>query len=223
MPKREEKSSFEKEIKSLGIWLIVFGVIHIIASGFLSFFWGFVLIGFGIFSITSKKPIVLLIFGVLILVAGLSNLSSILYIGEEGISSLWFIFGGFQIYWGIKEIIRYNKIVKSHLKKGQKVLMVFGIISLVIIIYLGLSFLEGFFYGLTSGVKPTTLTPLVQNINESLTCDEGYVLGWDSYCYPACGGSTHYCSDENSYCYNNQCILCPEGYSLATDELCYPD
>lgn len=106
----------KKEIKNLGIWLIIFGAIHIFASGLLSFYWGFILIILGIFSLISKKLIVFLLFGIVITVAGLLNLFSSLIetlLIEEGLLNyFWLIFGGFQIYWGITTIIRYSKIKK---------------------------------------------------------------------------------------------------------------
>ncbi|MEX2016974.1 MAG: hypothetical protein WD876_00690, partial [Candidatus Pacearchaeota archaeon] len=93
MKKPTNKHNLEREIKSLSFWLIIIGVIHILAAGFLSFYWGFVLIGFGIFSLIYKKPVVFLIFGILIIIAGLSNLSSSLleisYYSGSGFSYFW--------------------------------------------------------------------------------------------------------------------------------------
>ncbi len=133
MSKKEIK--LKQEIKSLGWVLILFGVVHIIASEFLSFFWGFVLIAFGIFSLISKKQVVLLIFGILILVAGLSNIfNSVisLYLEEGGFSYFWLIFGGAQIWWGTTEIIKYNKLKKVLKIKKKKVKKDYSIASLVL-------------------------------------------------------------------------------------------
>ena len=117
------KKHIEQEIRSLGIGLLIIGIVHIIASGLFSFYWGFILIFFGIFSIFYKKIAVYLIFGILILLAGLSNLvgglfSNVLF-GEGFGGYFWFIFGGFQIYWGASEIIKYTKI-KSMLESRKR-------------------------------------------------------------------------------------------------------
>ena len=117
MKKPTNKHNLEREIKSLSFWMIAIGIIHIVAAGFLSFFWGFVLIAFGIFSLISKRIIVFLIFGILILIAGLSNLSNslleIAYYSGSGFSYFWVVFGGFQIWWGVNEIIKYGNIRKG--------------------------------------------------------------------------------------------------------------
>ena len=106
--------ALEKEIKSLGFWLIILGIVHILASGIFSFYWGFILILFGIFSFVYKKLIVFLIFGIVIGIAGLSNISSALIgnllLGEGLVNYFWLLFGGFQIYWGITTVIKYSKI-----------------------------------------------------------------------------------------------------------------
>jgi hypothetical protein len=121
---KAELINLKSEIKSLGWLLIVFGIIHILASEYLSFFWGFLLIGFGIYSIFSQKVVVLLIFGILILIAGVSNLFSsvvMFYLGEElNLDYFWIIFGGLQIWWGIVEIKKYGEIKKKFKVRRRK-------------------------------------------------------------------------------------------------------
>jgi hypothetical protein len=41
-------------------------------------------------------------------------------------------------------------------------------------------------------------------------CPDGYILGSDQLCHPACGGA-HYCTG-NSICINGECMGCSEGY-----------
>jgi hypothetical protein len=82
------------------------------------------LIGFGIYSIFSQKVVVLLIFGILILIAGVSNLFSsvvMFYLGEElNLDYFWIIFGGLQIWWGIVEIKKYGEIKKKFKVRRRK-------------------------------------------------------------------------------------------------------
>ena len=105
------------EIRNLGIVLIVIGVIHFIASAFLSFTWGIILIGFGLFCVITRKEVSYLIFGILLAVIGLSNIVNSLFVAlfiqESVIDYLWLILGGVQIYWGVITIIKYDKVRKS--------------------------------------------------------------------------------------------------------------
>lgn len=50
-------------------------------------------------------------------------------------------------------------------------------------------------------------------------CEDGYVLGNDQLCYPACGGS-QYCTGD-SVCINGECRSCSEGYILGEDLKCH--
>ncbi len=61
------------------------------------------------------------------------------------------------------------------------------------------------------------------NINgEDSRCDNGYILGKDDYCHPACGSKITYCPDINSICYKNSCTSnCKdEGKELFKDGTC---
>jgi hypothetical protein len=50
-------------------------------------------------------------------------------------------------------------------------------------------------------------------------CEDGYVLGSDQLCHPACGGGK-YCIG-NSICVDGECRSCSEGYILGEDLKCY--
>ncbi len=107
----------EKEIRNLGIIVIVLGIIHFFATGVLSSTWGVVLVIFGVICILSRKLICFLILGIFLAVIGLVNIVNsliiIFIIGEGLLNYLWLIFGGFQIYWGITTIIKYTKLNKT--------------------------------------------------------------------------------------------------------------
>lgn len=87
--------------------MIALGVIHIILSGFLSAIWGYFLILAGIFSLIYRRKAIVMLVGIMLVLVGLLNITdSIIY----RINVLWFLLGGFQIYWGIQEMIKYTKI-----------------------------------------------------------------------------------------------------------------
>lgn len=101
------KFDINQYCKTSGIIMIALGVIHIMLSGFLSSIWGYFLILAGIFSLIYRRKAIVMLVGIMLIFVGLLNITdSIIY----GINFLWFILGGFQIYWGIQEIIKYTKI-----------------------------------------------------------------------------------------------------------------
>jgi uncharacterized membrane protein HdeD (DUF308 family) len=92
----------KKEVKNSGIILIVLGFLHFLLTGLLDPLWGVVLIIVGIISLIYRSRNMLLVFGILLILVGILNIFS--SISSIETSSFWFIFAGFQIYWGIKEI-----------------------------------------------------------------------------------------------------------------------
>ena len=50
-------------------------------------------------------------------------------------------------------------------------------------------------------------------------CPDGYVLGSDQLCHPACGGS-QYCTGD-SICIDGECKGCSEGYIIGEDLKCH--
>ena len=124
MKKEKEKIDLNKEVRNVGIALIVFGVIHFVLSQFLDFTWGFVLIVVGIISLFYRSRKMLLTFGILLIVVGVLNLSTYAIALEE-VSGFWGIFGIIQIIWGIQEINRFRRTkenpkyeTKEKIKKG---------------------------------------------------------------------------------------------------------
>jgi hypothetical protein len=65
--------------------------------------------------------------------------------------------------------------------------------------------------------NPKELQDYVDKIKHP--CSDGYILGTDNLCYPACGGNA-YCTG-NSVCINGECRGCAPGYYLGTDFRCY--
>jgi len=121
---KQEKIDLDKEVRNIGIALIVLGVIHFILSQFLDFTWGFVLIAVGIIALFYRSRKMLLTFGILLIVVGVLNISTYAIALEE-VSGFWGIFGIIQIVWGIQEINRFRRTkenpkyeTKEKIKKG---------------------------------------------------------------------------------------------------------
>ncbi len=98
------RESLQGELRKWGIALIVLGVIHFALAGFLNPAWGVVILFIGILNLFILKPQMLIVNGGALILVGLINIITTLAIGFSG----WVIFGGFQIYWGIQEIVRYE-------------------------------------------------------------------------------------------------------------------
>lgn len=108
MKQQKEKIDLDKEVRNIGIALIVLGIIHFVLSQFLDFTWGFVLIAVGIISLFYRSRKMLLTFGILLIVVGILNLSTYAIAIEE-VSGFWGIFGIIQIIWGVQEINRFRR------------------------------------------------------------------------------------------------------------------
>jgi DMSO/TMAO reductase YedYZ heme-binding membrane subunit len=121
---KKEKIDLDKEVRNIGIALIILGVIHFVLSQFLDFTWGFVLVAVGIIALFYRSRKMLLTFGILLIVVGVLNLSTYAIALEE-VSGFWGIFGIIQIIWGIQEINRFRRTRenpkyenKEKIKKG---------------------------------------------------------------------------------------------------------
>ena len=87
----------KKDLRVRGIALIVLGVIHFIASGYLDATWGAVITILGILNLTIKKKEMFIASGIALIVAGIMNITSFLGIGF------------LQLTWGAEEIYRFFK------------------------------------------------------------------------------------------------------------------
>jgi len=106
---RKEAIELDKEVRNAGIILIVLGILHFVFSGFLYSTAGLVLIPIGIIAFFYRSKRMLLVFGILLILIGILNLSSVIY----EVSSFWLVFGTLQIYWGIMEIIKFRKVKEN--------------------------------------------------------------------------------------------------------------
>ena len=106
MVKPQEKINIKEYAKTAGIALIILGVIHLLLAEILSSFWGIMLIVLGIIALVYRVKKIILIVGIALIFAGITNILASL----TSISIFWTILGGCQIYWGIQEISRYKRI-----------------------------------------------------------------------------------------------------------------
>jgi hypothetical protein len=120
---KKEKIDLDREVKNLGVALIVLGVFHFILSQFLDFTWGLILITIGIVALFYRSRKMILTFGISLIVVGILNIMSFLSYSDE-VSGFWIIFGIIQIGWGINEIKKFRRIkenpkyeVKEKIKK----------------------------------------------------------------------------------------------------------
>ncbi|MFQ5964353.1 MAG: hypothetical protein ACE5KZ_08725 [Candidatus Scalinduaceae bacterium] len=112
---KDIKNVISEDLNSWGAGLIIMGILHFVLSSLLWAEWGIVLIIIGILCFIVKHRIMFIILGMgLMLIGFLNGLG-----GLESSNSFWTIFGGFQIYWGIKEIVKFKtyeqETVLSHL------------------------------------------------------------------------------------------------------------
>jgi len=110
------KNFIEKYCKNAGLIFIILGVIHIFLSGFLSLTWGILLIILGIIILSIKESIMIGVVGSALILIGFLNLWNNIY--EPSV--LWSILGVVQIFFGVKELIRFKAIRESPQYKKEK-------------------------------------------------------------------------------------------------------
>jgi len=89
-----------RDISSWGIALLIIGTISIFLAEFLDPLWGVLLVCAGIVALVVKKRFMFIVFGVVLLLAGIMNIT---------VGGGWAAFGILQGYWGVTEIIKYFK------------------------------------------------------------------------------------------------------------------
>ncbi|NIV38487.1 MAG: hypothetical protein GWN58_56450 [Anaerolineae bacterium] len=94
-----QHEAVRKELRSWGITLLIFGVLHIVASGFLSSSFGVMLIVVGLASFYFRSASMLVVYAVTLAWAGISNLTS----GEW----LWIGFAALQGFFCFRILRRF--------------------------------------------------------------------------------------------------------------------
>ena len=101
----ESPDEMKGELRGWGIGLIILGFLHFVFAGFLNPVWGVVIIVIGFLNLAVVSRNMFIVNGIALIIVGLLNIISTISMGAGG----WVIFGAFQIYWGIKEISKYDK------------------------------------------------------------------------------------------------------------------
>lgn len=84
----------QKEIRSWGLWLLLFGALHFIGSGLLSAPWGVLLLVVGLSSFYFRQAAMFIIYAITLAWAAVSNLI--------GAQATWVVFGLFQVYLAVQ-------------------------------------------------------------------------------------------------------------------------
>jgi len=90
------------ELRAWGIAFIILGVIHFLLSGFLDPVWGIVLVVLGVLNLSIRARGMFIVNGLALLAVGLMNILS------GGLGG-WTMFGVLQLYWGVKEFVKFGK------------------------------------------------------------------------------------------------------------------
>ncbi len=111
-----ELPEMEGALRRWGIGLIILGIIHLLAYNMLSPVWGVMIIILGILNLAVTKREMFIINGAFLLFIGLLNLLNSTGFGG---SLFWLIFGLLQLFWGGKEISKYQKYGGKEKSAGQ--------------------------------------------------------------------------------------------------------
>ena len=91
-----------RELRSWGGSLIFMGILHFLLAGFLNPVWGIVLVILGVLNLIIRSRGMFIANGLALLIVGLMNIFS------GGVGG-WMFFGVLQMYWGIKEMVKFAK------------------------------------------------------------------------------------------------------------------
>lgn len=95
----------QKDLRGMGIGMMVVGVISILLKNFLDPIWGALLILLGILNLVIKNRIMYIVNGIALIAVGIFNILAIITTS----SAFWLLFGFMQIGWGISEIKKFNQ------------------------------------------------------------------------------------------------------------------
>lgn len=95
----------QKDLRGMGIGMMVVGVISILLRNFLNPIWGALLILLGILNLVIKDRIMYIVNGIALIGVGIFNILAII----TASSAFWLLFGFMQIGWGISEIKKFSQ------------------------------------------------------------------------------------------------------------------
>ncbi len=100
------EADMQKDLRSMGIGMLIIGVLSLILSSILDPIWGIILIGLGILNLIIKNRMMYIVNGVALVAVGLLNIITIVYSSTP----LWILFGVMQIIWGVSEIKKFGQV-----------------------------------------------------------------------------------------------------------------
>ena len=106
--KEEKQMTMAEDLRSWGFALVFIGILHFVIP-FLLAEWGMILIPLGVLTFIIKHRAMFIIIGGSMILVGFMNITAGLASGVK----FWAIFGGFQIYWGFKEIAKFSAYRRS--------------------------------------------------------------------------------------------------------------
>jgi len=113
--KEKKRPNAKQDIMGWGFGLIIMGVLHFCIPA-LAEAWGVVLVAMGILCLAIQHRGVYIMIGIGLMAIGLLNLVA----GAESGGKFWAVYGVFQIYWGIKELIKFGKCRKIETRETSE-------------------------------------------------------------------------------------------------------
>jgi hypothetical protein len=145
-------TEMRKDIAGWGVGLLIMGVLSIVLSQYLDPVWGVIIIILGILNLAIRQRGMYIANGIALIFIGIVNaLGAIMTYSNTFVA----VYGGAQVYWGIKELVKYGKYgkriklndevrseqCKTHRKKNPWMIAV-GIVLVYIIIGLSIVLME---------------------------------------------------------------------------------
>jgi hypothetical protein len=100
-----------KQIRSWGIWSLILGTAHILASGFFSASWGILLLMIGLASFAFRTASMFIVYFVILAWVAFNNILS----GASG----WMIFAMLQLYFAVSVFLQFRRFRQMELRLDQ--------------------------------------------------------------------------------------------------------
>lgn len=110
---KKDVPDIDVALRKWGVGLIILGVIHLFLTQVLNPVWGGLIIILGILNLVIQKKEMFIANGIALLLVGIMNIMGSLLPDFGNIS--WIVFGIVQVYWGIREIQKYNVYKKEEI------------------------------------------------------------------------------------------------------------
>jgi hypothetical protein len=106
------EAEMKKDIAGWGAGLIIMGILSFVLSQYLDPVWGALIIVLGIVNLAVKKRGMYIANGVALITIGILNIVSTMLTFLNNPVQFFAIYGCLQIYWGIKELVKFRKYGK---------------------------------------------------------------------------------------------------------------